>query len=381
MYFVYNNHRYCVNIDWLQFSVHLKCADPELICPKDYRIEICQGNNIFQHRAMVFDARGAKFITLLWKPFSKVLPANLMTCQVANEYLYMSGMGIKWAFDVLQEIVECSFNSIGRIDICCDWQGNEKRTAFLNHLNSGHYYAQHKSEGAVWWHERGGYHHKELHCLNWGSQKSEIKVKIYNKSREQGLVDNPNAQPEKPWIVNEWKENKMDITKIWRIEFSLAGAGQLRYQSNPIRLDNVQDEEWIMNIFFDMYCHRFITRVNEGKRNGHKNNDTRVYLLNLPNRPNLIKWAEAKNKEYELPAAITLLRAMMRQIDNPAIMASRTTFEDYANTICNIIENHHLEGYFRRTYDIDSITYFENLYTNVGYGIQHTTPSPALLMD
>lgn len=381
MYFTYNQNRYCVNIDWLQFSVHLKEAEPEIMCPDGYRLELCQGNNIFEHRALVFDGRGAKFMTLLWRPYSKVLPTNLMTCQVANEFLYMSGMGIKWAFETLTQIVDCTFNAVGRLDICCDWEASERRIAFLNHLNSGHYYAQHKSEGACWWHERGDYHKKELHCLNWGSPKSEIKVKIYNKSREQGLINNPAAQPDKPWIVEEWKQNEMNISKVWRLEFSLAGAGQLRYQGKPITLANVQDEEWLMNVFFDMYCHRFITRINAGKRSGHHNNDPRVYLLNLPARPNIIKWADPQGNDYELPAAITLLRSMMRQIDNPAIMAARPTFEDYANTICNIIRDYHLEGYFRRTYDMDSQTYFENLYTNVGGGIRHTTPSPARLMD
>lgn len=380
MYFTFNENRYCVNLDWLQFSVLLKEQEPEIFCPDGYRVELCQGNNIFEHRALVFDGRGAKFFTLLWKPFSKVLAPNLMTCQVANEYLYFAGQGVKWAFEVLNQMVECTFNAIGRLDICCDWECSEKRLSFLRHLNSGHYYAQHKSEGATWWHEKG-HHRKELHCLNWGSRSSEIKVKTYNKSREQGLIDNPNATPEKPWIVQEWKLNEMDVTKVWRLEFSLAGAGQLRYKGNPITLENVQDERWLMDVFFDMYHHRFVTRINQGKRNGHHNNDTRVYLLNLPARPNILKWADPKGHDYELPAAITLLRSLMRQIDNPAVMSAKPTFSDYATTILNIINNYHLSGYFIRTYEQSPDDYFEDLWRNVGAGIRHTTPSPTRLMD
>lgn len=380
MYFNYHNEPYCVNLDWLQFSVHLKDPEPEILCPDGYRLEICQGNNIFQHRALVFDGRGGKMLTLLWKPFSKVLPANLMTCQVANEYLYMNTLGIKWAWEVLSQIVECTFNAVGRVDICCDWQANPRRTEFLRHLNSGHYYAQHKSEGACWWHERGG-HHKELHCLNWGSQKSEIKVKIYHKSREQGLLENPEAQPEKPWIVEEWKLAGMDISQVWRTEFSLAGAGQLRYQGKPITLELLQDEQWLLSVFLDMYSHRFITRINQGKRKGHHNEDTRVYLLDLPDRPNILKWADPQNKQYELPASITLLRSMMRQIDNPVIMSAKPTFTDYATTILNLIDNYQLHGYFVRTYEQDPEEYFQALWQNIGGGIRHTTPSPARLSD
>ena len=385
MYFKFNQSNYCVNVDWLQYSVNLREAEPELLCPEGYRIELCQGNNIFEHRALVFDGRGSKVLTLLWKPYSKVIASNLMTVQVANEYLYLAGgAGIKWSMDIVQSIVDCTFNAVGRFDICIDYEASDRRLTFLKHLNSGHYYVQGKHEGASWWHETNSsnnHHHKQLHCMNWGSPHSEIKVKIYNKSREQGLVDNPNGQPDKPWIVQEWKLNDMDITKVWRLEFSMAGAGQLRYNNEPITLENLQDEEWIMNVFFDMYTHRYITRINQGKRAGHKNNDERVYLLNLPTRTNIISWASPKGKDYELPPAITLLRAMMRQIDNPAVMSVRTTFNDYASTILNIIDNYKLHGYFLRTYERDPQDYFDDLWNNVGMGIRHTTPSPRQLMD
>lgn len=384
MYFNYNNNTYCVNIDWLQYSVRLNEECPELLCPEGYRLEICQGNNIFEHRAIVFDGRGSKVMTLLWKPYSKVIAPNIMTVQVANEYLYLSGgAGVKWSMDILKDIVECTFNAVGRFDVCIDWESSERRTAFLNHLNSSHYYVQGKHEGATWWHEvnSGQNHRKQLHCLNWGSSASEIKVKIYNKSREQGLIDNPQATPEKPWIVQEWRLAGMDVTKVWRLEFSMSGAGQLRYKGEPLTLDNMADETWIMNVLFDMYQHRFVTRINQGRRQGHKNNDERIHLLNLPARPNILSWASPTGRDYELPPAITLLRSMMRQIDNPAVMSARPTFNDYATTIINIIDNYKLHGYFVRTYERDPEDYFNDLWQNVGQGLRHTTPSPRMLMD
>lgn len=352
------------------------------MCPDGLRMELCQGNNVFEHRAMVFDGRGAKYMTLLWKPYSKVLPANLMTCQVANEFLYLpAGQGIKWAFQDLKQIVDCTFNAVGRVDICVDFEGSNERMEFIKHLNSGHYYTQHKSEGSTWWHEvvEGDHKHKQLHCLTWGSPKSEIKVKLYHKSREQGLIGGD--QPEKPWIVDEWKEAGLDIKNVWRLEFSLSGAGQLRYKGKPITLDNVSDNQWILNVFCELYNNRFVTRINQGRRQGHKNNDTRVYLFQLPPRVAGLKWAEATGKEYEVPASITLLRSMMRQIDNPVVMSHRPTFEVYATTILQIIQDHKLSGYFLRTYEAEAEQYFTDLWQNVGSGIRHCTPSPARLMD
>ena len=383
MYTTYKDNRYCLNCDWLQYSVHLREPEPEILCPDGYRLELCQGNNIFEHRAILFDARGAKYMTLLWKPFSKVLPQNLMTVQVANEYLYLDGgQGILWSFQDLQKIVDCTFNAIGRVDICLDFEGTAARTQFVNHLNSGHYYAQHKSEGSTWWHEVNNNDQaskKQLHCLTWGSQKSEIKVKLYHKSREQGVLDRDDG--EKPWIVNQWRLNKMDIHNVWRLEFALCGAGQLRYKGQPITLENIADEEWLINVFCELYHKRFVTRINQGRRNGHHNNDDRVYLFPLPQRAAVLKWADPKGRDYEIPAAITLLRAMMRQIDNPAVMSNQQTFNDYASTLLNLIDNHHLSGYFIRTYERQPEEYFSDLWQNVGQGIRTTTPSPAKLMD
>lgn len=382
MYFTYKENRYCVNLDWLQYSVHLREPEPEILCPEGYRIELCQGNNIFEHRALVFDTRGAKYLTLLWKPYSKVLPSNLMTVQVANEYLYlMSGEGVKWSFRDVQQIVDCTFNAIGRIDICVDWEGSSERDEFLRHLNSGHYYAQHKSEGTNWWHEveKDGHKRKQLHCLTWGSQKSEIKVKVYHKSREQGLIGG--NEPEKPWIVREWKANKMDIRNVWRLEFSLSGAGQLRYKGQPITLDNVASEQWCLDVLCELYRNRFVTRINQGRRQGHHNNDARVFLFPFPTRSAGLTWADPKGRDYELPASITLLRSMMRQIDNPAVMASKLTFKEYTSTILHIIQNHKLNGYFIRTYEQYPVDYFNNLWLNVGGGLRSCTPSPSRLMD
>lgn len=382
MYFTSRKNRYCCNLDWLQFSVLLSSPDVELVCPENLRIEICQGNNIFKHRALVFNAKGEKWMTILWSPYSKVLNQCLMTVQVSNAFLYLSGFGVRWAWEELQKIVECSFNAVGRFDVCLDWEAEEKRLEFLRHLNSGHYYAQRKSEGSVWWHslENKVAIKKQFHCFTWGCKSSEIKVKIYHKSREQGMMTDT-SQPEKPYIIDEWRQCGMDVTKVWRLEFSFQGAGQLRHDGQPITLDMIADEQWLLKVLLECYHSRFITRINQGRRQGHKNNDQRVYLLDLPFSPAALKWAEPTRGDEPPAASITLLRSLMRQIDNPVVMGVRQTFEDYAGMILNLIRDHQLQGYFVRTWEADPDDYFNTLYEEVGAGVHSSCPDPRRLMD
>jgi hypothetical protein len=215
--------------------------------------------------------------------------------------------------------------------------------------------------------------------MAWGSPKSEIKVKVYHKSREQGLLNGNEA--DKPWILKDWQAVGFDIHNVWRLEFSLNGAGQLRWKKEPITLDMVSDDYWLLDVICQLYDTRFVTRRNQGRRSGHKNEDARVWLFQLPKRAQGLKWADNKGKDYECPASITLLRAMMRQVDNPAIMSNKPTFTDYANTILNIIDNHRLHGYFVRTWEKDPKEYFNELWQYVGEGVQKTAPPPRKLMD
>lgn len=374
----YKNENYCINLDWLQFSVHLTSRTPEILCPEGYRLELCQGNNVFENRALVFNSSGEKVLTLLWTPYSSVLPQNLMTCQVANEYLYYNGKGITWAWDLLQQIVDCTFNAIGRVDFCIDFQGNEDRTRFITNLATNKYYVQARKEGSTWWHELAD-GRKQTHCLTWGSPKTEIKVKIYHKSREQGVMDGDPDKAAKPYIIQEWQDAKLDITNVWRLEFSLNGVGQLRWNGQPITLEKLSEPAWVMQVLCELYANRFVTRDNKGRRKGHKNEDPRVWLIPLPARASHLSWQDSKIEHKDLPAAITLLRSMMRQIDNPAVVASKPIFEYYANTIANIIRDYALEGYFRRTWQKDSLTYFSTMYDQVGAGVHETIASPQRL--
>ena len=390
MNFIFDSKPFCINCDWLQYSVKLKSPEPDIICPEGYHIEAAQGNNIFKDRALVFDLEGNKLLTLLWNPYSKVISNLIMTVQVSNKLLYQDG--ILSSFNLLRQIVECSFNSVGRVDICCDFEIDNKGLQFLKHLNSGHYYVERKHEGSTWWHDENinGFKKKKLHCITYGSSSSEIKVKIYNKSREQGLVGSPqfNAngeeiepEPEKPWIVQNWEEMNMDKKQVWRIEFSLSGAGELEWNREKIQLEHIANWSWLIRVFFDLYHNRFVTRINEGRRKGHKNNDKRVWLVNLPIDGEHLTWKEPLEQDKISKPAVKLLRSMMRNLDNETLNCSRLIFESYAKSIINLVENARLGDYFRYVFEDDVLSFFEKKYEEIGQGVVSKSLPPSRFMD
>ena len=59
---------------------------------------------------------------------------------------------------------------------------------------------------------------KQLHCLSFGSQKSEIKVKIYNKSREQGLLL-PSTIDKNGVVKEPEPEKTLDCKELGRIAY------------------------------------------------------------------------------------------------------------------------------------------------------------------
>lgn len=368
-----------IHCDWLQFSVLLEEEDPEIFCPDGFRVEILQGNNIYRNRAIVFDMQGRKWMTLMWSPFSSVLNKRLATVQLANELLYMSA--IHEAMRVLYQVVPCKFNSCGRVDICADFQSTQELLEAIKHLNSGHYYVQGKSEGNGWWHERKrktkdkSFFHMEHHDLNWGSVKSDIKVKLYHKSRELGMLDT-DSEPEKPWIVSLWKDAGWDVTSIWRLEFSMRGTGQLRWDNKTIGIDEVASIDWLTHIFYQLYTKRFVVRLNSGLRYGHKNEDPVISFLNLPKEENTLRWAESERPPVVVTEPVKLLRKLMSQLRSPASMANEVVCEALSNAIYRVVEQNRLEGYFKTKFGDGCYEYLQKVLDEAGSGCYEVDGRP-----
>ena len=121
--------------------------------------------------------------------------------------------------------------------------------------------------------------------------------------------------------------------------------------------------------------------MNEGKQKGHKNQDTQIELLQLPDEGEVLHWAETLQHETESQPAVKLLRSLMANLDNEVLATDRETYQAYAKTILEVVNQHDLSDYFQRYFLVDAYTYLRTRLDNVGSGLNHKIMSPKQLMN
>lgn len=363
-----------INCDWLQYSVITEEDEPELLCPDGFRLELYPGNNIFRNRALVFGPDGQKWLTLLWGPHSRILNPRLMTVQVANELLYDDMIG--WADSVLRQVVSCRWNSMGRLDVCCDFVCTSRLWRVLRSLAAGSVYMCRKSEGSVFWHVSEADRSRVPHCLSWGSFSSEIRPKVYNKTYEL----NPDGGPDwdKPYIVNQWVGAGFDVHKVWRCEFSLKSSGQLQFDGKPISLADVMDDEWLGRVFCNLYTTRFSLRYADGKSSGHHNDDRHCEFLRVPAGDGSLSWRPSSRPSSPHSEAISLMRRMLTQLENQVAMSSPSVFDDISRVVLRCCDMPGVRSYFGWAYGCSPEAYISNLRSSCGDGVFFPDMSPSM---
>lgn len=253
--------------DWFSFSFRGSCK-PALL-PVDFQEELLSGTNIFAHRA-IYWYRGSKVITVMGKPKSKVLRSDMVLVEVANRWLY--------DHCELSNIMNVMFpwfrvNNMSRIDICADFECNANTMETIQRIASGECYVSGKKTGAVWYDEGKS---RVPFCLNFGSIKSEVKWKLYNKTKE--IAANTN-HCEKPWIRAFWLSNGLDVSNVWRLEVSYHGERFGDDNLSRVGVFDMQNESILRVVFAEFYKYRFVVRERGHTR---KINDKVVPFLSIP---------------------------------------------------------------------------------------------------
>ena len=367
MNIIYKSKKYAINYDWCSFSVKLENEYVQLKAPEGYRLELYDGNNIYKRRAILLDTTGRKLLTILWVPHSSILDRRIASVQISNECLYACEE--RKCLDLLYQMVPCTFNSFSRIDIAIDFEMSNRLMSITRKLHNGSMYIEGKQNGADWWHEGyfKGKKQKVPHCLNWGATSSKIKVKLYNKSREQ-KQDIEEGQADKQYIVDKWEVLGMDVAKVWRLEFSIQGTGSMEWNKKPITWENYFNDEWLWDVLCTLYTSRFVVRKKMGKKKGHHNDDEIVQYLNLP--PQMPKLTAKRNDlPQESNAMISALRRMMKELEEPTTMANDVIFSRVVDTIEGIMKEGNLYAYFNRVTGVGLDEYVCRLYSSVGPGV------------
>lgn len=339
-----------LSIDWLSFSVVAVSSAPEreagelsFSCPDGFLLQYLGGTNIFKYRAYLLDDGGDKVLTLLWHPFSRIINPDTIFVEVANKCLYAR---LDWVLDLLWKIHPFAFGGLSRYDLAYDFNPSSDQYDTILQLALNQYYVQGKKEGSFFYEfEHSG--QKVLRLpkqLSWGSKASNIKWKLYNKSLE---VFEPNAKgelvPNKPYIVDRWREEGLEVDKVWRLECSITSANKFKFEDSLLSYECVTNPSFFERLFKSLYQFRFVIRKNEGHTD--KSNDKIVPFLRLGRVLNRIELRDPR-REQKFVELAAILRDSCDKLRNPSVYQREVLKGQYVEIIKGLLSYKWLESYF-----------------------------------
>lgn len=339
-------------IDWLSYSVRLALSpeeietQPVMACPDGLSLVEYPGTNMFKRRAILYDHNGDKIITLLWQPHSSIIDARNMLVEVANPLLYTN----KYLHlpELLQKIHCCTWVSLSRLDLATDFQPTPAQQQVIDMLQQGSIYVQGKREGTMWhsYDCAAKYVSRQPHQMAWGNKASQIKWKLYNKTKEI-FEKTPTGRTwcNKPYIADYWSRNGFASDRdTWRLEVSIMGSGQLQWHGHRLAWDIVSDPDTYTSLYYDLYNTRMKMRLNQGHTN--KRYDEVVEFLRTPDTtPDRIRKAEPGEERTRVTYASTL-RALVKELDRPEIHSTPAIHQPILDTLGHIVKISGLGGYF-----------------------------------
>lgn len=231
----------CVNIDWLEVF----CKEPT-ICnaayyrSKGYNVDIrAFGTPQYREMFSICDERQRPVLEIRRDPYSLkrcggIFDEDDCHIRLANRTCYAPN-----PIGFLREFMQRHgylYKCISRIDICSDFtefQDNLDPYNFLQAYIKGTYLkinqsrvssygkTEVKQESNISLHGKDTFkENKAWNSVKWGSEKSSISTKLYNKSMEM------QQKKKKYYILDSWDKAGIDWEHkdVWRIEFSLSSA-------------------------------------------------------------------------------------------------------------------------------------------------------------
>lgn len=357
MLLTYLDRPLAVNCDWLSYSVRIK-PNAIVVNPPEHHFELVGDTNVYKERWVLYDKCGAKVMTLCAKPKSSLIKEDIATCQIANPWLYNPDP-MYWE-SLIGSFYGATYNGLSRWDVCLDFNPTDAEFKTIRKLLDGSQYVQAKSEGDIYWHTENykGVEFRQPHCFHWGSPQSMLRVKLYNKSREINATNV--ALCTKPYILAEW-DGHLDTTSVWRLEFSLCDVNQFNIDGHRMSLADAVNAD-IMCRFMSMCKNkRFVVRMNQGRRQGHKNEDEIVPFL--PFEIGNIKFSKALalSSREPLDEMKAMARQLMIHIADPSVRYDAFRLQSMSALLLNYAETPEVLYYLNHLAGGSFINWYNNL--------------------
>lgn len=275
----------CINIDWL-----------EVYCNEG---DVCKDAAYFRGKG--YEVKTRDYGTPQYKQMFTVMENDLPLIEIRRDpYSLRSDGGIFFAGDChlrlpnrqcyeLEPINDLrtfllahgyTYKSISRIDICLDFQhfdSGQTPDAFIKSFMAVEISKLNQCNIAV--HGRDLWANRLWNSLKWGSEKSPITTKLYNKSLEMKQTKVKN------YIRDQWERAGLTLAKdVWRIEFSVKShiKGYVHLETGEIihsTLNEYDSRAKCLFMFHVLLSRYFDFRKVERSRTGalkRKNRCTRI---------------------------------------------------------------------------------------------------------
>lgn len=227
----------CVNIDWLEvFCSENTLCTPEYFMSRGYNVKLRPyGTPQYSMMFSIQDEAKRDIIEIRRCPYSLksqggIFNENDCHIRLSNRTCYCPdpiGYLRRFLLDHGYRL-----KLISRVDICLDFATFDNGTSpefFVSEYMRGAFLKLHQSrlhsygsdyEVSLAAHGNDTIKTKVWNSLSWGSKKSSITTKMYNKSLEM------RQKKKKHYIIDKWEKAGLrpDVNDIWRIEFSLSSA-------------------------------------------------------------------------------------------------------------------------------------------------------------
>lgn len=296
----------CINIDWLE--VH--CIEPRE--PRDVEFfrslgfEVSEreyGTRVYDQMFTLYTQDGQPFMEIRRSPHCsndhdkfQVLEVGSCHLRLHNRACYFNDAG-KLMEDFINQY-GYTFRRIAKIDLCLDFErfdSGDLPSAFVARYLKGRYAKV--NQCSISMHGQDCWDGQKWNSLSWGSKKSPIFTRLYNKTLEL------KEAKDKPYIRQAWAscglvDDFIQLTKrndkgewykpeIWRLEFSIASSvrnwvcfdvdenGDKTHRSvrNDLRRYRTRDDlETMFSSLVSRYFHfkHLVEKTNASKESGER---------------------------------------------------------------------------------------------------------------